>query len=288
MTTILPAASNCQERQRQPLISLMDLFLRKPGCEVAVVIPLYKTEFNYYEEVSLERCFHVLSRHPIIIVKPTRLDVSCLREKGYKFQTVDFPDEYFENIDSYSRLMLSRFFYESFIDYRYILIYQTDAFVFRDDLLKWCSQGYDYIGAPWLGESWPMTTRSKLDSLLNMTKFTQRMRRSRLVGNGGFSLRKTRSSILSLILLRKTVEQFHRNVDQLHQNEDLFWALDVSRQLPFFKIPNYQIAVDFSIEQDPRAAIQINNNQLPFGLHGWEKWDVEFWRPYFREVGYEI
>ena len=31
-----------------------------------------------------------------------------------------------------------------------MLIYQLDAYVFKDELLNWANKGYDYIGAPWL------------------------------------------------------------------------------------------------------------------------------------------
>lgn len=45
--------------------------------------------------------------------------------------------------------MLSAEFYERFLAWDYILLCQTDAFVFRDELADWCARGYDYIGAPW-------------------------------------------------------------------------------------------------------------------------------------------
>jgi len=44
--------------------------------------------------------------------------------------------------------MMSPAFYDAFKAFDYILIYQLDAFVFRDELEYFCSLGYDYIGAP--------------------------------------------------------------------------------------------------------------------------------------------
>jgi hypothetical protein len=44
--------------------------------------------------------------------------------------------------------MLSIDFYKRFRDYKFILIYQLDAYVFRDELEYWCEQDYDFIGAP--------------------------------------------------------------------------------------------------------------------------------------------
>lgn len=63
---------------------------------------------------------------------------------------VPFPDTYFKGIAGYNRLMMSPEFYETFAQWEYILIYQTDAWVFSDRLSEWCSKGYDYIGAPWI------------------------------------------------------------------------------------------------------------------------------------------
>ena len=42
--------------------------------------------------------------------------------------------------------MVSPLFYLNFKKYRYLLIYQLDALVFRDELLEWCSKEIDYIG----------------------------------------------------------------------------------------------------------------------------------------------
>lgn len=272
---------NCGRALEQGMIGGINGVLKKPVHKVAVVIPIYQSEFNQYEKISLDRCFHVLSQHPIIVIKPAQLDVSYLIGKGYEFQTLDFPDECFKSVESYNQMLLSRCFYESFLDFKYILIYQTDAFVFRDDLLKWCETGFDYIGAPWLGETWPLLPRTKLEKLLSRTRFTHSLLKPKIVGNGGFSLRKIRSSIIARMLLSGLAEKYH-------VNEDVYWSLDVPRRLPFFKVPDFKVAVDFSFELEPRNAMKLNNERLPFGCHAWEKWDMDFWRPYFRELGYEI
>lgn len=31
-----------------------------------------------------------------------------------------------------------------------MLVYQLDAYAFKDELFFWASLGYDYIGAPWM------------------------------------------------------------------------------------------------------------------------------------------
>ena len=61
-----------------------------------------------------------------------------------------FNEIFFANMSGYNHLMLDTDFYNRFRDYKYILIHQTDAFLFKPDLLYWCNKNYDYIGAPWL------------------------------------------------------------------------------------------------------------------------------------------
>jgi hypothetical protein len=29
-------------------------------------------------------------------------------------------------------------------------------------------------------------------------------------------------------------------------------------------------------------------NTLPFGVHGWIQYHPEYWKPYFRELGYDV
>jgi len=253
----------------------------KPKKQVAVVIPIYKKELNRYEVVSLDRCFRVLSQHQIVIIKPPRLDVSFLKNDGYEFHVVEFPQEYFESVNSYSRLLLSSFFYERFLEYKYILIYQMDSFVFQDDLLKWCRMDYDYIGAPWLGQTWPMMPTTRVEKVLYKTRFMRHLIKPRMVGNGGFSLRKIKSFMLALMLLRRDANKFQLN-------EDMFWSLNVPKRLPFFKIPPVKLALGFSIELEPKLAFELRDHQLPFGCHAWEKFDINFWRLIFREYGYHI
>ena len=70
--------------------------------------------------------------------------------------------------------MLTRQFYEKFLNFDYILIYQTDAFIFVDKLDEWCTKGFSYVGAPWFKDFTPPYCTNELQ----------------FVGNGGFSLRK--------------------------------------------------------------------------------------------------
>jgi hypothetical protein len=70
--------------------------------------------------------------------------------------------------------------------------------------------------------------------------------------------------------------------------EDTFWAFFATSYDPFFKVPGFDEALEFAFEHSPAKCFELNKGRLPFGCHGWEKYDIEFWRPIFRELGYEI
>ena len=84
-------------------------------------------------------------------------------------------------------LWMSKQFYFRFLpNYKYMLIYQLDAWVFTDNLQEWCDKGYDYIGAPFLSIVKKNSPRVIFKG----------------VGNGGLSLRRIQYCIDVLSLPR--------------------------------------------------------------------------------------
>ena len=259
---------------------LRNLLFRQPRYEVAVVIPVYRCGLSGPERVSLDRCLAVLGHHQVLIAAPEGLDLTGIDLlHGRSLKIVRFPAHYFASVDDYSRLMLSIDFYSAFIDYRFILIHQLDAFVFSDQLLDWCRLSFDYIGAPWVGVDWLAGFSNVRYGLL----WRLGKGRDRGVGNGGFSLRNVKSFLLALLLLGRKAKAW-----STAEHEDLFWSFAVPDYLPFFRIPDSELAVKFAFETEPRACFERNSQTLPFGCHGWDKIDTGFWRPVFKECGYSI
>jgi len=253
---------------------------KKPKYSVAVVIPIYKSELTEYEKVSLDRCLQVLGTHPIIVIAPDELSVETIHSltANNNIAVEQFDNSYFKNVDSYSKLLLLPDFYRRFTCYKYILIYQLDAFVFSDSLLEWCSLGYDYIGAPWINIETPdLFFNRGIGKYLRLIGITPKK-----VGNGGFSLRKIRSALIVLMIMGDFTRRWPTN-------EDIFWSIEVPKySLGFFKIPDASLAKKFSIELEPKQCFKDNGNILPFGCHAWEKYDIDFWRPFLKESGYII
>ncbi|WP_018631235.1 DUF5672 family protein [Niabella aurantiaca] len=261
---------------------------------VAVVIPVYKTTLEAYEEASLKQCCKILGDHSLFLIRPEGLELTTytpfLKENRYRVET--FPSHFFRDIKGYNNLMLSAEFYERFLDYDFILIYQLDAFVFKDELLIWCEQGFDYIGAPWIErDKWKHRIRSYLHHRSNRKQPNSMLptiwQFYNRVGNGGFSLRRVEKFYNLCKSERALIDFYNANNESKFFNEDVFWSLEVNRKKKRLHIPGYRIAVHFSIEQQPELAMKFMKNDLPFGLHGLNVYP-DFWRPYIRQAGYAI
>ncbi len=248
--------------------------------QVAVVIPVYKSQMTPYEEISFDRCLEVLGGYPLILMCPEGLDLTEYTRKAPRAQVRGFDPANFKSVAAYSQLMLRKSFYDRFRDYRYILIHQLDAFVFSDQLESWCARGFDYVGAPWLDE--PDMEKLALE--------TGRIRRTfprwakglnTSVGNGGLSLRKVRTFRLWLAITGRRAHGWP-------YNEDAFWAFYAASFYPLFRVPRLELALKFSFELSPAKCFELNNRELPFGCHAWEKYDIDFWRPFFSKLKYSI
>lgn len=271
--------------------------------EVIVIIPVHSEDITYYEEISLRQCFKVLKRHPIRLLYPKGLNIKNYKKIIHDIR-VDFIDPKWQTTyRMYNRLKISKFFYEKYIDYKYLLTYELDSFVFKDELLDWCNNGYDYIGAPWIkGHS-----KANEDSL-----FTG-------VGNSGFSLRNTNNCLLALTKFsyiekpQKLIDKYIKSSIKLKVrtlpglikkftignntyylfndfagHEDAFWCKPVKNNFKWFNIADVNDAIKFSFELQPHRLYRINNQNLPFGCHAWWKYDINFWKPFIEAEGYKL
>lgn len=215
-----------------------------------IVVPVYNEVPNELEKLSLKQLDIIVKDDiEICLVGPNRINFSSYVElfNNNKPKHANFDDKYFESNKSYSQLCLSYDFYKRFDDYEYMLIYQTDCWIFRNEIKKFCEMGYDYIGGPIYspGSRWP--------------GFKNSMRP--VVGNGGLSLRKI-SMMLKLTdpngyLYNKYKDEWN-SVDY----EDMF-ICDVLAHDIYINIPDYRIAEQFSIDTLPRHMNKLN----PMGVH---------------------
>lgn len=148
-----------------------------------IVIPVYKESISDIEELSLRRLIKTIDgNRPIVVVTHKSVCLNAysaiFQEYARDFSVSLFRKGYFDGVKGYSKLLLSEAFYRRFSAYAFMLVYQLDAYIFRDELDYWCARGFDYIGAPFV-------TLFRKESSPDSDGL-----RAWGVGNGGFSLRK--------------------------------------------------------------------------------------------------
>ncbi len=265
-----------------------------------IIVPVYKELSN--SEIQSIRSLNKLrsqSNLEVCLVGPDLLiqqqydRVLLVLDEFITLKTVSFYYGYFKNVVSYNRLLLSCEFYERFRSYDYMLIFQTDALIINDSLIDFLSNGYTYIGAPWLEADVPE-------------------KEGLSVGNGGFSLRHIPSFVRAMKSELTIFDFFWKMYDPTNywkrrlfrvlvyfpaqiwsrirgrtfyfeeakynwMNDDVVWSRYIQEHKEF-RLSNLEDALLFSFETMPRECYRLNNNQLPFGCHAYEKYDFSFWK----------
>lgn len=269
---------------------------------VNVVIPVYSPTLSQSEVMSLQQCLSVLKDYSITLVTNREVDVSAYQnlflEVKKPFKVAYFESGYFESVFTYSQLLLSREFYARFAEFDYILIYQLDGFVFKDELTEWCNKGFDYIGAPWFkhygvnydgNKLWKVgnggvslrKTATFLNAfdrpfpLISSWYFLKSIRKKNLPNQ----LLKTLKMIFTLIARKKSVEYILQHYMDERVNEDCFWAEAFQGTNMALNIPDVITGARFCLEKKPSYVYKLIGNQLPFTCHAFEKYEYEtFWK----------
>jgi len=251
--------------------------------KMVIVIPVYKIALTQAEIISLQRILMVLSKYDFSLACAHSLNEGIyenyFKKAGVKISIEKFDDSFFKSIEGYNRLMLSTKFYSRFKSWDYMLIYQLDCFIFKDDIERWLEGEYDYIGSPWphcerqlnFYKSLLYSRWSLVGALKKRIDFNQG--KKIFVGNGGFSIRKIRKfeNISQLLHL------FFKKHLGGHVNEDYIWSILVTKYFSNFKIPSVAIASKFALEEtmDP---INLDIETLPMASHAWERYYPELWQ----------
>ena len=226
----------------------------------AIVVPIYRSGLTEFEIRNLKFSLKNLRENDLYLVSPDSLKIPEELMDLAPFKISKFNDSDFASVSSYSRLMLSKKFFNRFESYSHVLICQTDAIVLKPELDFWLNQPYDYIGAPW-PNGYELTIKTKhipIESGIQCKAF---------VGNGGLSLRK----------IRPCLELFEE-YDDIHQEwvnwghaEDLFFGFAGHLSMNF-KLPNLYTAAHFSHETQSDYLYDLIGKKLPFGAHGFDKY----------------
>ena len=234
--------------------------------KIAVVIPVYREELNPLEEISLVQCRKVLGNYPLIFVAPEGANFPYFATGD---MVAHFPPQFFRSVETYNLLMMSPDFYETFADFDYILIYQLDAFVFYDALEDFCALGCDYIGAPWS----------------RIAYFSFRKKKTPLVGNGGFSLRKV-AACHKLLTQNPALQEWKNSLPYVQ--EDTFFAYCGASEEFDFTTALVAVAAQFSMEHYPARHVKRLGGKFPFGCHNWHRFSADFYVEALAQCGWDL
>lgn len=255
--------------------------------KVVIVIPVHLPEPTEPEKVSLLQTLSVLRRYPVIIMAPLSLDVSWYKKFCSGKNDVFFERFDWYGYDAYSTLQTKHFFYKRFLKFEYMLTCHMDAFVFRDELDKWCDMGYDYIGSVIYNTNFVMK-----DTLLKLiTTYTN----PDYFGNGGFALKKVRTFYNITRRYQYYINFYHwqRKLRKRGFYDDLFHSVHYPKIFPRFKTAPKHLAQQFGADfvTFNEAELPFTNkdcSSVPFGIHGWIKNQQEYWKPCIRSFGHDI
>jgi hypothetical protein len=262
-------------------------------CKPVVLVPVHRPQPTPDEQFSLKRCGQLLGSHPIRIVHPDGLNLEAYRDLLPTAKPFSVPVAWMASIQAYNRMMINPAFYSQFDQFSHVLVHEPDALVISDQLIYWCEQPFDYIGAPWfLG-----TSAAAQDAPIIG------------VGNSGFSLIKIMAirrlleskhrwisrSLIAKELLRKfrrlpsrysfaylfgvlgysgLLRGAHRVLDM---HWDIFLSFHASSCFPLeFKIADPHSAMHFSWEVNPVRCAELCSNCPPFGIHAWARYNRAF------------
>jgi len=261
-----------------------------------ILIFVHKPTLEWYEEISLRQCVRVLGAHPIRLVCPEGMDIG-LYKKVWPDLIADFiAPSWLSSHEAYNHLKVVPLIYRRYSDYQFILTYELDAFVFRDDLAAWCDQEWDYIGAPWFegyGDATPASkpigvgnsgfSLRRTDTMLRVLRTVRYQQSPRELFNAWRAGKRRLRGVFAALTFRNN---FFAPLNNFYGYEDIFWCKVVARRFPAFRLAPHDIARRFAFECNPSILYEECGRTLPFGCHKWFRYETEFWRPHIENFGY--
>lgn len=205
-----------------------------------IVIPSYKERLNGNDEKSFIRTLQIFGgKRPIKIIVPDNINIEYYKQYTDYVEICKVNNEWLSSVKNYSAMCCNKEFWELFKEYDYVLICQTDCWIYDDKLDYFIDKGYDYYGAPW-------------------------PHHKNTVGNGGLSLRKVNKMI-------EITTKYEYHADSLLGNEDTWFCQTHKNNL---NICDLDTACNFSIEFITKDYLNKIKTH-PMGLHS--KYTVPLW-----------
>lgn len=238
-----------------------------------IIIPVYYEKPTRLDIFSLESLNNLqdFKDFDVCIIYPEGLGIAqwkpCI---NHDIILRPFDKDNFLSTLSYSKMLETYEFWNTFNEYDYALIYQTDGYCVGGNLKDWIDKGYDYTGGPIIATD-------------------ARWFNIPAVGNGGVSLRKV-STMIEVTdpdgdFMKESSEDIKRH-DEANGNmyftyEDLYFAQLVPMLWELTK-PKFEEAAQFCYDMNPEHVYEMTNHQLPLFIHAFDK-NIRFWQNVLEE-----
>ncbi len=275
-------------------LKLAPLSLRPPARrgDLAILVPIPDGRLDAEAKLSLATLARFAGDTPIILLKKSTAEITFPVANS---ETVEVPAPWMDSLSAYNALMMEAAFYEAFLGFDNILIFQLDCLLLGSDFRRFTDAGLSYWGAPYFRRNGQLKS----------------------VGNGGFSLRRPRDCLsvltserlsvgrVSPSMLRQYLKGAYLRIwtdflvrgrdravplgqafcDAFPRAEDEFWIFYAPAFSPQFRLATALQAVAFAAESQPRRVVELNGGALPLGVHAWARHDRPFWEEVLRREG---
>ncbi len=143
-----------------------------------IVIPFFGTDRHTMEQALIRRAWRELQAFSFVFVCADNVDEGPIRTEFPGCTVYKFDASFFENRKGYTSLTLKEDFYDLFGWSEFILLFEPNSFIVKNQLHYWCKQGHDYIA----GNDGRLSLRN-VDRFLSHTKKSRREIHGFLSGN---------------------------------------------------------------------------------------------------------
>ena len=256
-----------------------------------IVIPFHKGYLSINETNCLNSLLKNYSHsYKISFLIPEGVNISDkLNETINNFRlSINFTHKNsFSTYYNYNVFLTSQKFYELYLNYKFVLIYQLDVLSHQNNNLEiFLKLNLDYIG--------PIIFRVNPDNSHSVIL---------VGGNGGISLRNVETHyriskkifffnlhkyykitgykctitsdpfkyIFKKFISRLICIIYYKKIRFKFIQEDVFWSCIVPSKFKKYSVSNNQISAQFGFDMLPSYSFKLNNNKLPLFFHAFQK-----------------
>lgn len=244
-----------------------------------IFFSIHTYDLQDFEKMSLNRLYDLYNERGFYIVIPENFDYDYflknnLNENIYnkaKKYNLDnhsinyYDNKWFANGHTHSALMLLDSMYQDIknLGYDYMFIYQTDSYIFYDQLEYWINKQYPYLGAYEL---------LIIDNYDNIFIELDNIYYKKYMFNGGFCLRNVNYILNNINNIPSLKNNIMENYSKYVMSEDQYFSeilYDDKRINEQFIFDSYHFSLSGNYLS--KELYLLMDYKYPFGCHGFQR-----------------